>query len=307
MNYTLRQLQIFLTVSQAGSITRAAEALHLTQPAVSIQLRNLSDQFEEPIFEVVGKKVYITDFGRVIVQAAERILDEAYAITAQMHQYKGELTGRLKISVVSTGKYVMPYFLTDFLKAHPNVELQMDVTNKTAVVKSLEKNEVDFALVSLLPDGLKTKGIRLMKNKLCLVAGAEMQFEDKVHDKKILEQLRLIYREPGSATRFAMERFLSQRQLRISRKLELTSNEAVKQAVLAGLGCSIMPLIGIHNELDRGQLQIVPVRGLPIHSQWQLIWLRGKKFSPVASYYHDYLQREKQAIIDSRFGWYQEL
>lgn len=307
MNYTLRQLQIFLTVSQAGSITRAAEVLHLTQPAVSIQLRNLSDQFEEPIFEVVGKKVYITDFGQVIVQAAERILDEAYAISAQMHQYKGELTGRLKISVVSTGKYVMPYFLTGFLQAHPNVELQMDVTNKTAVVKSLEKNEVDFALVSLLPDGLRTQGIRLMKNKLCLVASGAMQFEDKVHDKKILEQLRLIYREPGSATRFAMERFLSQRQLRISRKLELTSNEAVKQAVIAGLGCSIMPLIGIHNELESGQLQIVPVRGLPIHSQWQLIWLHGKKFSPVASYYHDYLQREKQAIIDDKFSWYQEL
>lgn len=307
MNYTLRQLQIFLAVSQAGSITRAAEALHLTQPAVSIQLRNLSEQFEEPIFEVVGRKVYITDFGQVIVQAAERILDEAYAISAQMHRYKGELTGRLKISVVSTGKYVMPYFLSDFLQVHPNVELQMDVTNKTAVVKSLEKNEVDFALVSLLPDGLRTQSIRLMKNKLCLVAGGAMEFEDKVHDKKIIEQLRLIYREPGSATRFVMERFLAQRQLRISRKLELTSNEAVKQAVIAGLGCSIMPLIGIHNELESGQLQIVPVRGLPLHSQWQLIWLQGKKFSPVAGYYRDYLQREKQAIIDSRFGWYQEL
>ncbi|TAF68863.1 MAG: LysR family transcriptional regulator, partial [Flavobacterium sp.] len=123
MNYTLHQLQVFLKVAQCQSITKAAEELHLTQPAVSIQLKNFQDQFEIPLTEIIGRKLYVTDFGKEIVVAAEKIINEVHAINYKMQAYQGKLSGRLKISIVSTGKYIMPYFLNDFLKLHPDVEL----------------------------------------------------------------------------------------------------------------------------------------------------------------------------------------
>ena len=304
MNYTLHQLQVFLKITQTQSITRAAEELHLTQPAVSIQFRNLQDQFEIPLAEVVGRKLYITDFGKEIAQAAEKILNEVHAINHRTLAYKGHLAGRLKISVVSTGKYVMPYFLADFLKLHPGIDLVMDVTNKTKVLESLRQNEVDFALVSVLPEQLQIEKVELMPNKLFLIGNREQARHHHLpHDKGIFEQVPLIYREQGSGTRLVMEQYFAQQQLTVRKKLELTSNEAVKQAVIAGLGYSIMPLIGIRNELGAGELQIVPVKGFPISSTWHLIWLKNRRFSPVAAAYLQHLEQEKERIIQERFGW----
>ena len=144
MNYTLHQLQVFLKVTQTKSITKAAEELHLTQPAVSIQLRNFQDQFEIPLTEIIGRQLYVTDFGKEIAIAANTILDEVYAINYKTMAFKGQLSGRLKLAVVSTGKYVIPYFLSGFLKNNASVELEMDVNNKTKVIKALKNNEVDF-------------------------------------------------------------------------------------------------------------------------------------------------------------------
>lgn len=306
MNYTLRQLQVFLKITQTLSITKAAEELHLSQPAVSIQLKNLQDQFDIPLTEVVGRKVYVTDFGHEIARAAEVILNEVNAIDYKTHAHKGQLTGRLKISVVSTGKYVMPYFLAEFLKQHPGIELLMDVTNKTKVIESLEKNEVDFSLVSVLPENIKTEGVKLMQNKLFVVTNTENKYRIKPYDFSIFEKLPLIYREQGSGTRLVMERFIEEQQLPVRKKMELTTNEAVKQAVIAGLGGSIMPLIGIKNELENQQLQIIPVKGFPIISHWQLIWIKGKSFSPVAELFLAYIKREKNNIIQSKFDWYEQ-
>ena len=166
MNYTLHQLQVFLRITQTKSITKAAELLHLSQPAVSIQLRNLQDQFEIPLTETISKKIYITEFGQEIALAAENILNEVYAINYKTMAYKGHLTGRLKISVVSTGKYVIPYFLNDFMKKNEFIELILDVTNKAKVLESLEKNEVDFSLVSVLPDLLNINSIPMGNHSL---------------------------------------------------------------------------------------------------------------------------------------------
>lgn len=306
MNYTLNQLRIFLKVAQTESITKAAEVLHLTQPAVSIQLKNFQDQFEIPLTEVIGRRLYVTDFGKEIAIAAEKILDEVNAISYKTQAYKGQLTGKLKISVVSTGKYVIPYFLTDFLKQHSGVELLLDVTNKAKVIESLEKNEVDFSLVSVLPSNMKLDKVELMQNKLFVVANQDTKFSRKEYDKKIFETIPLIYREKGSGTRFVMERFIERNRLPVHKKMELTSNEAVKQAVIAGLGYSIMPLIGIKNELNNGSLQIIPVKGFPIKSVWNLIWLKEKNLSPVASAFLQYVRKEKNNIIKQKFDWFEQ-
>jgi len=212
----------------------------------------------------------------------------------------------LKISIVSTGKYVMPYFLSNFIKSNEGVELLMDVTNKSKVVKALELNEVDFALVSVLPTHLKMNKIALMENKLFLVGDTKRGFKSK-NKLKVFEDLPLIYREQGSATRAAMEEFIRKNNLPTSKKIELTSNEAVKQAVIAGLGYSIMPLIGIKNELLNGDLQIIEVSGLPINTTWNLVWLQSKNLSPAASAFLEYVQEEKKEIILEHFEWFESI
>lgn len=306
MNYTLHQLHIFLKIAELKSITKASEALHLTQPAVSIQLKNFQDQFPIPLSEVVGRQLYITDFGLEIANAAEKILNEVHAINYKTLAYKGQLSGRLRISVVSTGKYVMPYFLSDFMNQNEGIDLKMDVTNKSRVVESLEMNEVDFALVSVLPKKLKVDKVELMQNKLFFVASSGLKLNKKLTKKNLFEKFPLIYREQGSATRNAMETFIFKNRFSVTKKMELTSNEAVKQAVLSGLGCSIMPLIGIRNELKNRELQIVPVKGLPIKTVWNLIWLKSKKLSPMASAYLDFINSEKSRVINQKFAWYDD-
>ena len=303
MNYTLHQLHIFLKIAELKSITKASEALHLTQPAVSIQLKNFQEQFQIPLTEVVGRKLYITDFGLEIANSAEKILNEVHAINYKTHAFKGQLSGELKISVVSTGKYVMPYFLSDFMNQNEGVNLTMDVTNKSRVVESLEQNLVDFALVSVLPKKLKVNKIELMQNNLFFVASSKLDIKRGMSKKRLFEELPLIYREEGSATRNSMEAFISKLKFSAQKTMELTSNEAVKQAVISGLGCSIMPIIGIRNELINKDLQIIPVNGLPVSTEWNLIWLNSKKLSPAALAYIEFLKEQKNRIIKERFSW----
>ncbi|PHQ29900.1 LysR family transcriptional regulator [Leeuwenhoekiella nanhaiensis] len=303
MNYTLHQLQIFQKIAELKSITKASEELHLTQPAVSIQLKNFQDKFPIPLTEVVGRQLYITDFGMEIARTVTKILTEVEAINYKTRAFQGEISGRLTISVASTGKYVLPYFLSGFMRKNPGVDLVMDVTNKSLVVESLERNAVDFALVSVLPDKLKINTISLMQNSLHYVASSDFDIADGESGEVLFEKMPLIYREPGSATRNAMENFIAQRKFSITKKMELTSNEAVKQAVIAGLGCSIMPIIGLRNELKSQKLKIVPVTGLPINTFWNLVWLQAKNLSPVAKAFVEYLEAEKEAVIAKHFDY----
>ncbi len=297
MNYTLNQLQVFLKIVQTGSVTKAAEELHLTQPAVSIQLKNFQEQFDIPLTEVIGRKIHITDFGHEVAVSAENIIHQVNAINYKTMAFKGLLTGRLRISVVSTGKYVMPYFLADFMKEHSAIELIMDVTNKSRVIKSLENNEVDFALVSLLPTSLNFEKLDLLENNLFLVGNPQSGFNEEAVEEGLFRDLPLIFREKGSGTRQTMEKFIERNNITYGKKMELTSNEAVKQAVMAGLGYSIMPLIGIKNELANKKLKIIPMKGLPITTMWSLIWLKDKKHLPVPLAFLHHLNKEKAKIV----------
>jgi len=303
MNYTLNQLQIFLKIVQTESVTKASEELHLTQPAVSIQLKNFQNQFDIPLTEVVGRKIYITDFGKEVALAAEKIISEVNSLNYKKLAYKGKLTGKLTISIVSTAKYVMPYFLADFLKLYPGIEFQMDVTNKSGVLESLEKNEVDFALVSVLPETIQTNHIELLKNQLYVLDNTETTYKKQQYSSSFFEKIPMIYREKGSGTRLVLERYINQHNLPVVKKMELTSNEAVKQAVIAGLGASIMPIIGLKNELENGDIKIITMKGFPIKSNWHLVWLKNKSLSPVAEAYINYIREEKNNLITNYFSW----
>ena len=292
MNYTLHQLQVFLEVVRQQSVTRAAEAMHMTQPALSIQLKNFQQQFDIPLVEVVSRQLYVTDFGRTIAELAENVLREADAIRYKTQEYGGLFTGKLTISSASTGKYVIPYFLSGFMQQHRGIDLVLDVTNKTRVIASLKNNEIDFALVSVVPEGMAVEEEPLLENRLYLV-GNTTEFDT---------QQPFIFREEGSATRRAMDQYLDRGERR--KRIELMSNEAIKQAVIAGLGYSIIPLIGIKNELATQELYIIPAPSLPIVTEWRLIWLKSKKLSPVAQAYLEYVRSHKERIVRDSFGWY---
>jgi len=301
MHYTLHQLQIFLQIVEKRSITKASEALFLTQPAVSIQLKKFQDQFPIPLTEVIGRQLYVTDFGNEIADVAQRILEEVQVIDYKTSQYQGKLAG--KLSIVSTGKYVMPYFLSGFLNEHTGVEFSMDVTNKKTVIHDLEENKVDFALVSVLPDHLDLDTLPLMKNELYLVGSSEREKNRKGKKESIFSEEPLLYREQGSATRNAMENFIQGKNLLANKKIELTSNEALKQAVIAGIGYSIMPMIGIRNAVEKGEISVIPYKGLPIQTQWNLIWLKKKKLSPAAIAFKEYILENKDQITAKYFDW----
>ena len=301
MNYTLHQLQVFSKVVQVKSITKASAELFMTQPAVSIQLRNFQDQFDIPLTEVIGRKLHITEFGMEIYKMAENIIAEMHAINFKTQSYKGLLTGRLSFEIVSTGKYVMPYYLSDFMKKHLGVELVMDVTNKSRVVQSVLNNTIDFALVSILPEDMNINEEILLENELCVVANKQYKLSKKQLTREDLKSLPLIFRETGSGTRSVMESFFNKNKITVLQRMELTSNEAVKQAVLAGLGLSIMPLIGIRNELRSGELKIIPTIGLPIKTKWRLIWLKEKNLSPVAKAFIEFVQMNKASIEKKHF------
>ncbi|MCB0737029.1 MAG: LysR family transcriptional regulator [Bacteroidetes bacterium] len=303
MNFTLHQLQVFCAIAKEKSITKASEILSITQPAVSIQLKNFQQQFDIPLTEVIGRQIFITDFGNEIAEAAESILAEVKAIDYKTMAYKGHVSGKLKVSVVSTGKYVMPYLLHDFMNLHAAVDLEMDVTNRGSVITSIEKNEVDFSLVSILPDNLPVNHLELMSNRLYLVGNSEKNFKAKQYGNEVFKNLSLIFRETGSGTRMAMEDYLTKNNVEYKQSMTLTSNEAVKQAVMAGLGYSIMPIIGIRNELEMQQLQIIPTKGFPITSTWYLVWHKNKNLSPVAQTYLDYVSSNKKSLISDHFSW----
>lgn len=293
MKYTLNQLHVFHKVFETKSITKAAEQLFMTQPAVSIQLKNFQQQFNTPLYEHQGRGIVITEFGRQIAKTVASFMNNIEELEVLSAAYENLLKGKLKIAVASTGKYVIPYFLTDFLNEHPGIDIALNVTNKSLVVDSLVNNEVDFAVISTLPDKLEVNEELLIENKLFLVGVSNTDFITKP----------LIYREHGSATRTEMEAYFKNFKKSI-KKIELESNEAVKQAVLADIGISILPLIGLKNELNDRQLQIIPQKKLPITTQWRIVWRKDKNLSPVAKAFLNSIQSNKGAIIEKYFNWY---
>jgi DNA-binding transcriptional LysR family regulator len=305
MHYTLHQLKIFTIVAKYGSITRASEQLNMTQPAVSIQLKNLQDQFDIPLTEIIGRKLYVTDFGKELVTIASSILASTDEISQQLLARKGLLTGKIKFSIVSTGKYIMPYYLAPFYKRYPNVELQMDVTNRREVLEALQENKTDFALVSILPNHLEVEQEMLMPNALWLVTGRNFVLgpTEGSYDISVLKNIPVLYREDGSATRIVMEEYMSKVPIHLAIKLELSSTEAIKQAVIAGLGASVLSIYSLRTELQTGDVRLIPLKGFPLYAHWRLIWLKGKRFSPAGQAFLSSIRENKDVVFNEHFAW----
>jgi DNA-binding transcriptional LysR family regulator len=304
MDFSLRQLQLYCSVVENKGISKAAIELDITQPAISIQLKKMQKNFDSPLTEINGKKIQITDFGHSFYQHAKQILKQVEEFKYRLETFDGELSGKLKIATVSTGKYIMPFYLKTFLDINKKIDLKLDVSNRKQVIADLLANEIDFALVSVLPNEVDFNEEILMKNPLYLI-GSSKTF-DKNSNLYNSKEYPLIYREEGSGTRIVMQRHFDQINYAPKIKMELTSNEAVKQAVIAGLGFSMLSLLSIKNELLLNELEIIPDFQMRIKSNWRLIWLKKRKLSPIAEEFLNYIQKNKKTIYKDKFNWIED-
>ena len=302
MNITLHQLKAFQAIAKFHSITKAAEAMSMTQPAVSIQLKNLQEQFEVPLTEIIGKRIHITEFGHELVDTADRIFGELGQIEEKMLELKGLLGGKIRISAVSTGKYIIPYLMADFMKIHPHVEISLEVSNRNKVLAHLQENSTDLALVSLLPEELDLESIQLAENKWFLACAPENKESYQAYIYAgAWDKVRFVLREKGSGTRTIMEKFFNDRDIPVENRLELTTNEAVKQALMAGLGTSLLSNYSMAQEIKEGRIALLEFPELPLKSDWKLIWLKQKKHSPAVKAFIHWLSENRKEVLSKHF------
>jgi len=298
MNVTLRQLRVFSAVARHLSFTRAAEELCLTQPAVSMQVKQLENQLDVPLFEHLGKKIFLTEMGKEVYHYSRSILQQIDELQGVLNSLKGLGKGRLKISVASTANYFIPVLLAGFCQRYPGVTVSLDVTNRETLLTQLAENEVDLVVMGQPPEDMDLGYEAFLENPLVIVAPPEHAL---AKEKKIplqrLEQEVFLVREPGSGTRIAMERFFAQHDVRITTGMEVGSNEAIKQSVQAGLGLGLLSRDTVEMELALGRLVILNVAEFPIMRYWYVVHRHGKRLSVVAQAFKDYLIKESPALL----------
>ncbi len=297
---TLRQLQILLSVVKHGSYTRAAEALHLTQPTVSMQIRKLSENIGHPLFEHGSKGLSLTLAGRRTVAAAEEIFARLELLGSDINAILGEVKGELRLGVVTTAKYFMPHLLGTFVQRYPGVTPRLTVTNRAQVLERLEENRDDLLIMGRVPKELEVEAHAFLDNDLVVIApaGHPLARHRAIPLTRLLEE-RLLVREPGSGTRLAMERLFRQYNLEPEPYMELGSIEAIKQAVMAGLGISVMSRHNLRLELETGRLCILDVKGFPLRRHWFAVYPASRKLNLVAQTFLDFLLHEGAELLSS--------
>ncbi|MEA3277173.1 MAG: LysR family transcriptional regulator [Pseudomonadota bacterium] len=298
MNVSLRQLRIFEAVARQLSYTRAAEELHLSQPAVSMQVRQLEDEVGLPLFERLGKTISLTEAGREMYDYSRSINRALQEMEEVAESLKGVSRGRLSVAVASTVNYFAPRLLAVFHQRYPGISLKLDVTNREELVRQLEANSVDMVLMGQPPDAVDVDSEAFMDNPLVVVGPPDhaLAGERDIPLSRLASEI-FVMREPGSGTRQAMERFFSEHGTAIRHGMQMTRNEAIKQAVRAGMGLSVVSLHTIELELETRRLVILDVEGFPIERQWHLVYRRGKRLSPAARAFREFVLEESRGLV----------
>ncbi len=291
MHITLRQLRVFESVSKHLSYTKAAEELHLSQPAVSMQVRQLEDVVGLPLFEKMGKKVTLTEAGRTFRSYSQNVQNELSQAKEMMQALKGLNQGQLNIAVASTVNYYAPRLLAEFHKKYPAIQLHLDVTNRESLLKKLRENDVDIVLMGQPPNDMDLKSQAIKENPLVIIAPPEHPLTGKKKLKlKDLKNETFVMREQGSGTRIAMESLFEQHGLMYKEGMQMTRNEAIKQAVRAGIGLSVVSTHTIQLELETGRLCILDVHPFPVIRHWHMVYRSGKRLSPSANAFVNFVQ-----------------
>lgn len=290
MHATLRQLQIFEAIVRNGGVTAAARELYCTQPTVSIQLKQLAEQVELPLFEGVGRNPRLTEAGEALFQACQLMSNAWRDFETRIDDLKGLRKGRLRLGVVSTAKYFIPRLLGPFCKQYPGVDVHIEVANRERIVERLRQGLDDLTFMSRPPEEMALNIRPFMDNPLVLVAAETHAFsQKKTVPLNALASERMLLRETGSGTRMAIDEFIAKTHLQLSIKMEIGSNEAIKQAVAGGLGISI---ISRHALRDSVGVIEVNCEGLPIHSTWNIVSLADRPLSLIGKRFVEYLLDE---------------
>ena len=303
MKVTLRQLKVFESVASHSSYTRAAEELHLTQPAVSMQIKQLEGNIGISLFERLGKKTYLTEAGKELYSCSTAISRQLDEVDELLEEMKGVSRGRLRISVASTANYFATRLLAGFSKLHKGVTVVLDVTNRAGLLTQLANNETDLVIMGQPPDKLDLTINAFMDNPLVVIAPPSHQLtaEKQIPFGRLQEEI-FVVREPGSGTRIAMERYFSERGARLTTGMEMTSNEAIKQAVEAGLGLGIVSIHTLELELETGRLAVLDARAFPILRHWYIVHREGKRLSPIAQAFKIFVLDEATSMASRTFN-----
>lgn len=298
MNVTLRQLSVFESVARHLSFTRAAEELFLTQPAVSMQIKQLEENVGLPLFEQLGKKIFLTEAGREFYHYSRVIAQQLAEAEAVLEDLKGVTRGRLDISVASTANYFATRLLAAFVHRYEGISFSLDVTNRETLLRQLESNERDLVIMGKPPEGMDLATEAFMENPLVVIAAPDhpLAKERKIPLARLQEET-FVVRERGSGTRIAMERFFAEHHAKLTAGMEMTSNEAIKQAVSAGLGLGIVSIHTLALELQLGCLTVLDVEDFPILRHWYLVHRAGKRLSPVAQAFREFVLSEAKGLL----------
>jgi len=282
MNASFRQLRLFLALVETGSVSSAAKRTHVTQPTASMQLKELSENIGEPLFEVVSRKVHLTYAGERLAKSARAMFDEWQSFEQEIALMKGLTKGRLKVAAVSTAKYFIPQMLGDFCKTYPDIEIAFEVLNRDGVVQRLENNQDDLYIMSMPPSHLDIEDEIFMSNPIAIIAAINHPLTKKNNlGIKDLKQEKFVMRERGSGTRMAVDAYFRKKHFSPNIRLELGTNEAVRNSVAANLGIAALSIHSLGDSLNR-EIQVLKMIDFPLMSNWHIVSLKGKKLSPLA-------------------------
>jgi len=303
MHLTLRQLSIFDAVARHLSYTRAAEELHLSQPAVSMQLKQLEHNVGLPLLEQIGKRTYLTEAGREMYHYSRVISQQLAEAEAVLAELKGMSRGRLEIAVASTANYFATRLLATFSREHSGAQISLDVTNREGLLARLDANEIDLVIMGRPPTQPDLVAEAFMDNPLVVIAapGHPLTRPGPVPIQDLQHETFMV-RERGSGTRTAMERFFDEQGIRLTTGMEMSSNEAIKQAVQAGLGLGLVSAHTLELELASARLVVLDVDGLPIRRHWYIVHRRGKRLSPMATSFRAFVLQDARAMLELPSG-----
>lgn len=302
---SLRQLKVFESIARHMSFTRASEELHLTQPTVSMQIKKLADEIGMPLFEQIGKKIFLTDAGRELYSACRDIFDRLERLNMSFAEMQGMKKGRLRLTVITTAKYFAPELLGQFCRLYPDVEVSLNVTNREEALARLVNNEDDLFILGQPPEELDVVSVPFLENPLVVVARADHPLAGhKAIPLKRLAEEPFLVREAGSGTRQAFERLMKKHGLRIKAKMEIGSSEAIKYAVAGGLGLAVLSRHSLRLADTSQPLTVLNVQNFPIQRHWYIVHPATKQLSVVARTFLDFLHQQAQSAIepDNRAG-----
>jgi len=303
MNYTLQQLRIFERFCRLGSLSRCAEAMSLTEAAVSIQLRNFQQEFALPLMEKRGRNLQPTEFGRLIESTVRRILEEHLRLDDVSREYQKLEVGSLKLASASTGKYVLPYFLSEFAFDFPQIDVRFEVKERNEVIEGLLHLEFDAILLSMVPENSGLDCLELLPDSVILVGPTHSDYPTSIQHWNRLSELRLLGRSGLSGIQSASHQQLLNQGAAPEYRIMLNSYEALKQSILAGLGMAFMPTVGLRHELAQRELRRIEAPGFPLPFVWKLVWLKDRRKSPALERLIVHLTDRRSALVEKHFGW----